>query len=118
MRNISSLLKYCPIIECQSVAFKWLFTDWLMTNGFCVVAFDFNTGSLSVCEEVLTEEEEEKKAQKKKQKIKNNGDQNKHCSFSHKLVVWSIFHFHGVKLYILKVHYTVITYFIPMHIFG
>ena len=46
LRNISSLLKYCPIIECQSVAFKWLFTDWLMTNGFCVVAFNVSQSSI------------------------------------------------------------------------
>ena len=68
MRNISSWLKVLPD-NWVSVSRIRVGIHWLVDNQWiCVLAFDFNTGSLSVCEEVLTEEEEEKKAQKKKQK--------------------------------------------------
>jgi len=33
--------RYYPIIECQSTEFKWLFSGWLVTCGFCVVVLRF-----------------------------------------------------------------------------
>ena len=78
--------KYYSIIECQSTEFKWLFIDWLITNGF--------------------EEEEEEK--KKKEKKTNENKKEKKDNENDKIIVegvqsrlaFSITQYHKKKFFI------------------
>ena len=76
MHNISSELKVVPDNwVCQSSAFKWLFSGWLVTCGFCVVVLRiFELYVWTLLRRRRRKKKEKKTKENKKEKKENVKD--------------------------------------------